>query len=153
MVSIFKSLRNVLLKPLPEGRLSLYFALGSFVLAFAALFYAGRIFDLQRRDALLFELASQHQQFERALLLATCLHPIAGGQARQDLEDLRKVSDRLRAILMLKREATLGQLLHARDEVLTVGTSLAIAIERENMNVRSRAALSDLPRIDVVCGT
>ena len=151
-MSIWKRAGKLLLKPLPEGRLSLYFALASCVLAFAALFYAGRIFDLQRRDALLFELAGRYQQFERALLLAGCLHPNPAGQVHQDIEDLRRVSDRLSTTLMLKRDATLGQLLDARDDVLTIGTRLVISIDRETMRMRSGASGSDRQRLAIDCG-
>ena len=103
MTSRFWSrIRALLVWRLPPERLSLYFGLASCVFALLALLYAGRIFELQRRDALLFELERRYQEYERLLVSAECLNGTDNDKATtiDDVRSLGDVSAHLRALLL-----------------------------------------------------
>jgi hypothetical protein len=150
---IFARAREIFIRPLPPERLNLYFALASCVLALAALFYAGRVFELQRRDALLFELERRYQEYQRLLLAADCLAQNGPGSLENsdDVKNLCDVCTRLRAVLWRKREATLDELLGARDDVLTVGSAAAVGLQRNLMNERSKLEADALERLSRSC--
>ena len=119
-------IRRVFLLPLQQERLNLYIALGSCVLAVLALYSAVRIFELQRRDALLFELERRYQEYEQLILSAESV----GLTASHDIDSLHRISGRLRTILRAKGQATLDDLLTGRDAVLTDGSVALLSLKR-----------------------
>src|SRR5262245_7521991 len=101
--SVIAKARKIFLKPLPGERVGMYVAVGSCVLALVALVYAVRIYELQRRDALLFELERHYQDYERLLMTADCIRGVRPRSIEsRDLETLRHLTGDLRNVLMRK---------------------------------------------------
>jgi hypothetical protein len=116
--------------------------------------YTGRAFQLERRDSLLFELEHHYQDYEHLLLSAECFirnAPSVNAKVH-DMDRLRQLSNRLRADLLRKGEAPLGELLDARDEVLTVGSEAAVGLARHLINERARLEIDTLERVIRTCG-
>jgi len=101
----------------------------------------------------MFELEERYQQYERLVLSAECLRQSTPSMALNDndVDILRRLSARLRATLLRRREASLGELLDVRDEVLTVGSGAAVGVMRHFMNVRPRLESDGLAVIITTC--
>jgi hypothetical protein len=158
IANFWKNLRDALFSPLPKVKLSLYFALASCVLTFAGLLYAGQIFNLQRRDTLLFELERRHQEYERLLLVVGCLaqhgaDPHKHVDANEDAKKLHAVSGRLLRLLERRGNASLGDLLDARDEALTTGSRLVLALTTKVTNARTELTRAGLGSLAEACGS
>jgi len=145
--------RALFVNPLPKAKVNLYVALASGALALIALIFTGRVFQLERRDALLFELEHHYQDYEQLLLTAECFiqnAPTVKARANE-MDRLRQLNGRLRADLLRRSEATLGELLDTRDEVLTVGSEAAVGLARRLMNERSKLDTDGLERVVRAC--
>jgi hypothetical protein len=151
IVRLGDRVRRMLVEPLPEGRMGLYFGLGSLVLAIAALYYAGRIFELQRRDAMLFELENRYQEYEQALLTLECFNQHGPIPAGDEEKQLRAVADVLRALLLRKDNPPLRELLDVRDEVLTTGSGLLVRVKRRTTDLRRSLLSQDTPNVLATC--
>lgn len=146
-------LREVFLRPLPEARVNIYIALASMAFAFIALYYAGRTFELQRRDGLVFELSRRLEDYEHLAALTDCQGTVTAAQVTGDVAKLRDVVGHIRIVLAKKREAKLFELLDIRDRVVTEGTGLMVTLTRDGMAHRAQMAEGVVARVAQRCGT
>ena len=130
--AILMKSREILLWRLSRAQVLAYLSLASTVLAFAALYMTGRVFSLERRDALLFEFERRQQEYEGLLIATDCFtEHVPGTRAPDDeIKALRALSRRLRATFMEKGDASLSELVDVRNDVLTVGSDSVMKLRR-----------------------
>ena len=148
---VWNRIRVFLLRPLPKTKLNAYVAIASCIFGFLALFYAGRTFQLQRRDSLLFELERRYEQEQRLLLSTECFVQNAHAVGTDAMEKLRQVSSRRREVLSRRAAATMNELLDAHQRSLE-DSDAASAVSRYLMNERVKLEIGELERLNLACG-